>query len=466
MLLVGIREVALAQCDADAGPNITVCEGEQFTLGGSPAGTGDNPIDYEWDASSGPDPADVANPTMTLNNAGTYVYTLEIEDDDGCDDDDQVTVTVLNGPNAGFNFGPDDECAGTPVNFVNTTTSCSGCTYEWDFDNPASGSSNTSTLQNPTHIFVASGSGTVSFDVTLTVTASNGCTDTQVVEVDVLQSPTAVLNEDVNFTQCLGFNDFYAYVTDNSTPGTNANYNIDWGDGSPDYNSATAPNALEHIYTGVDIWDLTYTVTGLNGCTDSESYVVTNITNPAIGVGTSGNTLQCGPVEMCFDLTNWSNNHPSTVYIVDFGDGTAPVTYSHPPPASVCHDYATSSCPGSFTFEITADNNCPISSEATITPIQIYTPPIAQFTNPANWCAGSAAPFTNTSIPGYNLSCSSNATYSWNFGDPASGAANTSTDVSPTHTYALPGTYTVTMTATNGGNPLLACGTTTFTGTI
>jgi hypothetical protein len=37
------------------------------------------------------------------------------------------------------------------------------------------------------------------------------------------------------------------------------------------------------------------------------------------------------------------------------------------------------------------------------------------------------------------------ASQTWNFGDPGSGAANTSTSPTPSHTYALAGTYTVTL---------------------
>jgi PKD repeat protein len=40
--------------------------------------------------------------------------------------------------------------------------------------------------------------------------------------------------------------------------------------------------------------------------------------------------------------------------------------------------------------------------------------------------------------------------WSWNFGDPASGGANTSAVQSPSHTFSAPGTYTVTLTASNG----------------
>ena len=39
--------------------------------------------------------------------------------------------------------------------------------------------------------------------------------------------------------------------------------------------------------------------------------------------------------------------------------------------------------------------------------------------------------------------------WSWNFGDPQSGAANGSTERNPSHQYAAPGTYTVTLTVTD-----------------
>lgn len=39
----------------------------------------------------------------------------------------------------------------------------------------------------------------------------------------------------------------------------------------------------------------------------------------------------------------------------------------------------------------------------------------------------------------------------WDFGDPASGVNNTSTDFEPTHVFTSPGTYKVTVTATSGG---------------
>lgn len=42
--------------------------------------------------------------------------------------------------------------------------------------------------------------------------------------------------------------------------------------------------------------------------------------------------------------------------------------------------------------------------------------------------------------------------FSWNFGDPASGTNNTSTAANPTHTFSGPGKYTVSLTASGPGN--------------
>lgn len=71
------------------------------------------------------------------------------------------------------------------------------------------------------------------------------------------------------------------------------------------------------------------------------------------------------------------------------------------------------------------------------------------------------APSNNAS---FTYSCTSNNTVqftntsalcpnsSWDFGDPASGANNTSAQTNPTHTFSGPGNYTVTLTATGPDN--------------
>jgi hypothetical protein len=52
-----------------------------------------------------------------------------------------------------------------------------------------------------------------------------------------------------------------------------------------------------------------------------------------------------------------------------------------------------------------------------------------------------------------DASTGSPTSFSWNFGDPASGAANTSSLENPTHTFTAPNTYTVTLTVNSSGGP-------------
>jgi PKD repeat protein len=178
---------AVAQCEVDAGEDIVICSGESATLGGNPTvvQSNGNP-NINWSNGAGSDD----NPVVSPNSTTTYTVTLT---GNGCNETDDITVTVLPAPNANFTFGPNNACAGVPVTFTNTTTACPSCDYEWDFGNPSSGSSNTSTANNPTHVFDAVGNGNVVFNVTLTVTAANGCSDTQTFPVSVQQAPNAVL---------------------------------------------------------------------------------------------------------------------------------------------------------------------------------------------------------------------------------------------------------------------------------
>ena len=74
------------------------------------------------------------------------------------------------------------------------------------------------------------------------------------------------------------------------------------------------------------------------------------------------------------------------------------------------------------------------------------TPVTADFSwTPVSPLAGQPVGFVDASR-------GSPTTYSWNFGDAASGGANTSTAKNPSHTYANPGSYTVTLAVSGGGS--------------
>ncbi|MFN0013181.1 MAG: PKD domain-containing protein, partial [Saprospiraceae bacterium] len=99
------------------------------------------------------------------------------------------------------------------------------------------------------------------------------------------------------------------------------------------------------------------------------------------------------------------------------------------------------------------------------------TPPAANITQSSalNWqqdnaCDTCLAAFTFQNMGGcptfqFNNTSTGPAplTYSWNFGDPASGANNTSTATNPNHQFSACGTYTVCLTVTGNGCTASAC---------
>ncbi|MFT4678299.1 MAG: PKD repeat protein [Flavobacteriales bacterium] len=447
LFLAAFHASIFSQCEVDAGPDITICEGESVAIGGSPTViSGGNP-QISWD--NGAD--DVDNPTVSPSN--TTIYTVTLDADGGCDDTDQITVTVLDAPNAAFTWNNDGDCGGTSIPFNNQSTG-NGLTYEWDFDDPSSGGSNTSAQTNPSHTFNPIGDGSTTFNVTMTVTNDDGCTDTVMHTVTIQEAPDAVLIDPVfDFVQCDGSDSFTLSVLDGSTPASIVSYTISWGDATPDWTSGSAPILLEHIYDGLGVWNLTYTVVGANGCVTVQEIDVANVTNPAIGAGTTGNTTVCGPVELCFNLSLFESNHESTTYTVNFGDGSPTQTFNHPPPDQVCHDYSLSSCAGgsAYIFSVIANNVCSFS-EGTISPIVIYAPPTAAFiADPVPQCVNAPVTMINLSEMGYYTNCTANGTFIWNFGDgSADVVAITNSD--QVHTYTAAGTYTVALTAFNACN--------------
>lgn len=96
---------------------------------------------------------------------------------------------------------------------------------------------------------------------------------------------------------------------------------------------------------------------------------------------------------------------------------------------------------GTYTLTITATDPSGNIYTKCLT-VVVKPKPLANFTfSPNNVCAGSTISFTNTTT------AIGGVAYTWNFGDPASGANNFSTAINPTHTFSANGVYTVTLVA-------------------
>jgi gliding motility-associated-like protein len=157
------------------------CDGRTFTF--TNLAPPDNIQSYFWDFGDG-NTSTQASPTYTYPDTG--VYTLKLVVNRGLPCTDSATALVRVFPGFSPDFGMAGQCANVPVQFTDLTTAAYGQAFKWnwnfgDFSSP----SNTSTLQNPTHIYTSTGNYTVTFIVETT----KGCIDTLTKQLDILAQP-------------------------------------------------------------------------------------------------------------------------------------------------------------------------------------------------------------------------------------------------------------------------------------
>ncbi len=221
--------------NANAGTNVTICEGSSTSL------TASGGTSYSWNQGLG------NGPTHSVSPASTTTYTVTVTDGNSCTNTDQVTVTVIPTPTPSFSGLTSSYCenaspaplTGSPAGGTFTGTGVSGSTF-----NPAT-------------------AGTGTHSVTYTYTDQNGCTGTSQVTTTVFAIPTANAGSDV--TICQGSS------TTLSASGGN-NYSWDQGLG----NGAT--------HTVSPTTTTTYTVTATNGnnCSSTDQITVTVVPPPTV----------------------------------------------------------------------------------------------------------------------------------------------------------------------------------------
>ena len=265
--------------------------------------------------------------------------------------------------------------------------------WAWDF-----GDGGTSSEQNPTHLYAAPGT----YTVTLTITqAQTHLTDTYSAVVEVLSLPEAGFTYAVNEVT----------VTFTNTSANTTAYFWTFGDG--EFSTETNP---VHTYAVAGTYVVTLVATGTCGVDEFTDTVTVGF---APEVAFVSNAPVCLGEPMFFTATLVSGTEP-ILYEWAFGDGgtASGVTATH-----------TYTAVGTYTVTLTATND--FGSDAYSAGVEVLPLPLAAFTYTAS---GLVVTFTNAS---------QNATaYLWNFGDGI-----TSTLENPVHTYAAGGTYTVTLQA-------------------
>lgn len=363
------------------------------------------------------------NVSHTYNNYGSFVVVLTITTNDSCTATFSQPVTVSPNPLANFSF--DSHCQGQQVQFNDLSQAGSGgvSSWLWNFGDPGSGTGNSSALQNPTHIYNAAGT----YTVTLLVTNTGGCTDTIAKPVVIYTLPA------VDFTIEPGcVNDSTHFISSTFVNPT-ATRIWDFGDGF-----TSTDEDPYHIYTSSGSFNVVLTITDTAGCENSIMHVAM-VTLPPTAFFTAS-TQTCANLPVSFDDVSTTPSGTIVTWFWEFGDGNDTLI-SAPANPDITHIYSTA---GTFTVNLTISSSlgCEDEFQRTVT---ISTSPLAGFSYD-NTCAGVAVNFTNQSTTNGGSALIS---YLWDFGDPGSGVNNTSILQNPLHIYSSAGTYTVILQVTN-----------------
>lgn len=218
------------------------------------------------------------------------------------------------------------------------------------------------------------------------------------------------------------------------TVGNAQSYVWNFGDGSPEETTTTANNT--HQYTAVGTYTVRLIAVDPTTCNGRDTSYI------RIRVGNIEADLDFNPVKLppCtafnYRFDNLSTTLPGypfkpTSFVWNFGDGTPSVVAG---PGPVNHAFAA---PGTYNVRLfLQDTTYCNAPDSLILPVSVAENVRSGFTTAARGCIPYQPVFTNTSLAAQ--------TYWWNFGD-----GNTSTVASPSYTYTIPGTYTVTLAANN-----------------
>jgi gliding motility-associated-like protein len=136
--------------------------------------------DFIWDFGDGSPVSTEVNPSHLYANTGTYTVRLTAIDTSTCNKTHDTTfvITVYPIPTAAFQASPNPGESNKPINFTNFSSGAQS--YLWDF-----GDGETSTLENPSHLFNES----KIFTVCLVAYSAAGCADTTCIDVEARVIP-------------------------------------------------------------------------------------------------------------------------------------------------------------------------------------------------------------------------------------------------------------------------------------
>jgi PKD repeat protein len=374
------------------------------------------PAQWNWtfgDGSTGSGP----EVDKAWDTEGTYEVTLLISNELGETSDTSVEITVvaadlLRAPGAQFTLDSSTAEVGQVITFQNQSTG-EPDSLIWDFGD---GTQDAGDVVE--HSYASPGT----FVVTLTATnaAGSDVQDREVIIVDAVQPPEAVIGSAGLRSISTGFT---LTLTSEST---NSPTRLTW-----DFDDGTTDSGVEVRHSWTRPGTYRVRLTAENSAGSSTTFTDVVVSNPVVvPVARFDQSSLDGFVGEPITFGDISLNNPSRVSW-EFGDGT---TASE---ANVSKTWDTS---GTYSVTLTASNDAgsdTVTKTVTILPPP-PDPPVAAFR------ASAAIVPVNSVVNFADQSTNDPSEWSWDFGD-----GSTSSAKNPPHAFSAPGTYTVSLTVSN-----------------
>ena len=357
-----------------------LCSGTTVTYNSNPQ-YGVPPYTYLWNPGGNTTSAISVAPTVNTT------YTLIVTDACGSTYQALRLVNILPSSTATFTTTT-PICISQTASFNYTGNGIATTTYLWNFNDPGSGASNTSTMQNPTHLFSAPGFYNVSLVATL-----GGCVSQPYIQT-VFASPQPNSLFTVSPPLCIGQP---VNITYSGNASVNATYNWNFGSGIIISGTGQGPYQVQWNSAGSFPVSLSVSIGSCTSSVTSQSILINTLPTATINVTT--------PVcEGQNSIITYSGNGGGTAsYNWDFDGGTI-TSGSGNGPFQITWPLA-----GTYTVQLTVTKNgC--STVATPEDVLVNPIPTSSFTiNPSSVCVGNPCTII------YNGSAAASATYNWIF---------------------------------------------------
>lgn len=430
-----------------------VCIGSLIGFSDASTASGSSITGWSWNFGDGSPVSTSQNPTHIYAVAGTYTVTLSVTSAAGCQTvNNTATRNVLVKPLPTATISGDiTVCLNANAPLVTFTGDNGNVPYHFGYS-VNGGPTQTAIAAAGNVATVAASTATAgTFVYTLQSvqeTATTGCQQPQSGTVTVVVKPLPTASISGNATVCR--NAAAPQVTFTAANGT-APYTFEYSiNGGAAQTIQAVGNSISIPAPTTTAGTFTYNLLSVregsaNICQQAQTGSVT------ITVRELPAAVITGTTEVCLNT-----NAPAVTFTGS--DGTAPYTFSYTvnngPVQTINSTGNSASLPvvtgtaGTFVYTLTAvqegsAQGCAQLQTGTAT-IIVNPLPSADFSYTAPTCETNTIQFTDASV----ANAGALTTWNWNFGDPASGTANTAASANSTHTFTNAGNYQVTLIAT------------------